>query len=363
MKKWEFTFPQVTKEEWFAQIKKDLKEVTLESLQAEWWPEEKITPFHYATEDNIEPVALPDDYFLQLPLIAEWFDVASGDESLINKNILTALSRGAQSIICNVSADSFPDISQLCNGVHLGMIDFGIQTNADAADLFDQAILPNGVHIRIERGKELSADFIKQAESLHNLAKGNLLLIYKLDETQNLIDSAASMFRSILEDYLTWLASGGGKGFFTFCRILIYPDKLYFKQIIQTRVVQQVWLNLEAALEKNKNPLSPVECHISPQSQTDPDGYLIAASSSALAAALTGVKAICIHHIQNPSTPDYYKRIDLNIQHLLAVESGIYHGMDPVSGSYALDHYTRIWSEQIWEKVGGVDVMNFRQKG
>ena len=73
MKEWRYTFDAVSKPEWLAQIKKDLKEASIDSLRTEWWEGEFIEPFPH-NEDVAEKVILPEEYFTDPPVLMEWIN-------------------------------------------------------------------------------------------------------------------------------------------------------------------------------------------------------------------------------------------------------------------------------------------------
>ena len=117
-------------------------------------------------------------------------------------------------------------------------------------------------------------------------------------------------------------------------------------------MLQLLWLNLtKEERDKPDKQSNYLECHISPRTNEPPEKYLIRASMASLAAFLTGAHALCIHHPETSSSTDFYKRIDRNLHHLLHLESGLPSGKDPLAGAYTLDHYTRSWTQRIWEKI------------
>jgi len=204
----------------------------------------------------------------------------------------------------------------------------------------------------LHRGDEPSAKFLKS--SLTNQSRSNISFrfSYEIPSTGIWTDEVVLIFKKIFNDFAEWNSKGKDKNdFLQACIIEIEPDENYLKQIIQTRVLQIVWLNFSAFLSDQTNPVtSPVECHIRPLEIIDPDKFLVRTSSSALAASLTGVNTICIHQLNNDDVPEYYERINRNVHHLLNLESEMYKGLDPLAGAYTIDYYTLRWSEYIWEK-------------
>jgi hypothetical protein len=212
--------------------------------------------------------------------------------------------------------------------------------------------IPFNTYLRLQRGDELSATFLKPALTTQNRGNIPFRFSYEIPSTGNWIDEVILVFKKIFNDFAEWNSKGQDKNdFLQKCILEIKPDEYYFKQIIQTRVLQIVWLNFSAFLSDQKYiSASPIECHIQSSVQIDPDKYLVRASSSALAGSLTGVNTICIHQLNNDKVPKHYERINRSIHHLLNLESEMYKGLDPLAGAYTFDYYTLKWSEFIWEK-------------
>ena len=93
-----------------------------------------------------------------------------------------------------------------------------------------------------------------------------------------------------------------------------------------------------------------LECKISEVDKA-PDEFLIEASSMALGAIIAGAGGICLRQADETEHPVFYQRIFKNISNLLHMESGLPKGKDPLAGAYAIDYYTRLWSERIWNNL------------
>lgn len=177
--------------------------------------------------------------------------------------------------------------------------------------------------------------------------------VYTISPCDQWLDVVANIFQLIHND-LKYYGSNSDRteSYLDKCIIRYEADQSYLKQIIQIRAIQLVWANFYATVTKNHEVFSsPIECHILNAGDHDPDKYLIKASSSSLAASLTGVQALCIHHAQGDAIPGYYDRINRNIHHLLSLESQMYQGVDPLSGAYSIDYYTRKWAEEIMKRI------------
>jgi len=175
---------------------------------------------------------------------------------------------------------------------------------------------------------------------------------YDFTSTGNWIETATQVFQRLLSDKLQWESMDSATSFFEKCILKLDADVQYFKHVIQSRVLHLLWLNLTREHSSSSNiPAHHLECHIRPKAGEKPEHYLIRSSLSALAATLTGTPSLCIHHLQDASVPDFYKRIDRNVHHLLHLESSLPGGRDPLAGAYTLDFYTRNWTERIWNQL------------
>src|SRR5688572_26537260 len=129
MDEWKYTFDPVSKNEWIKQIEKDLKQASVESLQREWWPGESVFPLHHK-EDIKEIVSLPDDFFINPPLIIEWVKTVQ-DTDEMRKKLMQALKYGAQSIIFEFDYNNKPDLDYLLKDVLTEMLELSVQINPE----------------------------------------------------------------------------------------------------------------------------------------------------------------------------------------------------------------------------------------
>ena len=332
MEDWQYRFPQITKEEWLTRVSTDLKGKPVSSLDSEWWPGETMHPFYHKEDVEATPLHLPARLFSQPPTLTEWIDTRDRNPGDVNSEILTSLQYGAQSILLYTGHEpiAFPKILK-------GVIQdyLSISVEAEDASVIDMTAIPSNIKVRIKDG-------------ISNSGNVNTRWVYDIPSEGSWTSEAIIIFQKIIQH----MTDHGHDTSVAGNIVLRYsPGNDFLKQIIQTRVIHSVWQKILAAnnISTGQDP-AYLECHIEPNGQTDPDKYLIAASSSALAASMTGVHAVCIHH-QSKDMPGYYKRISRNIAHLLALESEMYRGVDPLAGSYAIDFYTRKWTSDIWDRL------------
>jgi methylmalonyl-CoA mutase len=357
MQNWEYTFPPTTKDDWIRQIDKDLKGKPIESLYSEWWPGEPLIPFHHSSDAAAEAIVLPNDLFTSPPRIVESIDLTNRSAEHANKVLLEALQFGTQIFLLSKQDETAIDVDQLLKGVFADMVHWHIDANHPSNTLFQslKTRAPETTFLRFQRSdSKTDLKTLLQHQNIGADQFKNIKFEYHFSSTGNWVEEASKVFIQLLEDSNAWKSLGRATSFYDLCILKLDADVQYFKHILQTRVLHLLWLNLT---HQESFPFSEkhdyLEGHITPAIGETPEHYLIRASMSALAAALTGTTSLCIHHIQAEGLPDFYKRIDRNIHHLLHLESGLPVGQDPLAGAYTLDYYTRLWTARIWNQIFG----------
>lgn len=352
MQNWEYTFPPTSKESWIQQVEKDLKGKPVESLTSEWWPGEPLIPFHYSGET--EPVILPDFLFKDSPKITEEIDFNGKSIGQINRILREALQFGTQTFLVT-KEDAVAEFEGLLDGIFPEMINWHFYAHEKTGELYRKVVnlTPRTTFFRIIRTG--SKDDLRSALNQYEIDLTdipNIKLEYQFSSDGNWIDEAAKVFQLIIKDWRQWRDISQTTSFADQCVLSIDLGDYYFKHLIQVRVMHLLWLNFTKKHMSQSNELSNyLECHITPKSKETPEKYLIRASMSSLAAFLTGAYALCIHHPETSSSKDFYRRIDLNLHHLLHLESGLPSGKDPLAGAYSIDYYTRSWTQRIWDKI------------
>ncbi len=352
MNHWQYSFNKVSKAEWLRQMKMDLKEKPLESIQSEWWPGETLFPACHAEDREIEPIILPDHLFASPPRLIEWLDVSNQKAAEVNLKILEALQYGAESLVLNTNSDTQLSFDLWLKNVVQDIVEVSVQVQ-DVDSLPILKSTPDHIRIRIHRNENESSSLSEILSSSTALLKDNIRFIYNLTGTGDWINTATLNFQKLLDDW-TFLKNSGANelSIVKSQKIQFEPDTDYLKQIIQTRVIHVIWQNLfNVNADSRHSKPRYLECYIRNNSKSSPEQFLINSATSSLAASLSGVHGLCI---QNPGItvrPAYFNRNNRNIHHLLNMESEIYSGADPIGGAYAIDFYTRRWSEAIWKKL------------
>lgn len=356
MSDWTYNFDPTSKQEWIDQIEKDLRQQPVDSLTAEWWPGEPLFPLVHPADLEETIVRLPDSLFKRPPLIAEWIAVENLNTKAVNEQILNALDYGAETVILCGATDP-THVHDYLIDVQTDIINLQFDSNQDSIPhlINHHAVLPNDAVIRLHR----SADERQNIAALISNVKpsgfdeNRLRFVYTFTAEGKWDRNTAQTFEQILTDLNEW-QKGGQRiaDFFDRCVLKVQSDVHYFKQIVQIRVLNLLWLNLkqhfEIEMTSNNHHL---ECHIHYETNESPDQFLIGASMLGLAAALSGAGTLCIHSSSDIQVPSFYTRINRNIHHLLYMESQISKGTDPLAGAYAIDLATKVWTRKIWDRL------------
>lgn len=356
MKEWAYTFDSVSKEQWIRQIESDLRQKTVASLQSEWWPGEPLIPLIHRDDIRNETVCLPASLFTQAPFIAEWISTSGQEASSINQKILDALRQDTRSLILYSVDDSAWLNEEWFHGVFRDLItvSFEIENIKESTFRMLEKFESNEL-LRINRNASSLSIGKLLTQYDQDISKlGSVRFIYQIESSGIWDRNTAVVLNRVVEDLADWINLGFRPiAFLEQCILSLEADKTYFKHIIQTRVLHLVWQNLKAHFiqEASEKPDQYLECHIYESSQETPDHFLIRAAMSGLASSLAGSHAICLHQSSKADTPEMYHRANRNIHHLLQLESLMYKGIDPLSGAYSIDYYTRSWTQKIWDAL------------
>ncbi|HZV71684.1 MAG TPA: methylmalonyl-CoA mutase family protein [Saprospiraceae bacterium] len=356
MPDWTYTFDRISKATWLKQIEADLWPKEIVSIQSEWWPGEIMNPTLHE-EDHPVLIRLPDVLFEQAPRIMEWINTSADDAKNVNQMILDALGYGAQSLVLNVETENKMPFRLWLDGVFTDMIEVNVSLDHESPEIIHavREIIPKSALVRLNRNyiDQPSSVFFEALDGSMDENAKSYRFIYTIPSTGQWTKQTAEIFQLIKDDLQYWTSQGfNHMDYLENCILVLSSDTQYLKQLIQTRVLHIAWHNLWKHFTKKQECTSLyLECHVHPAKTGDPDHHLIRASSSALAASLTGVHTLCIHHADGKLIPSHYPRMDRNIHHLLNMESEMYRGQDPLSGSYLIDYYTHRWTSDIWNRL------------
>lgn len=358
MKDWQYTFEPVSRAEWLHQIEIDLKQKPIETLYAEWWPGEPLVPVIHPEDITFPPVILPTQLFTNPPSILEWIKVRGEDSSMLNASILEALRYGAQVILIDPVGPGTMQWDAWLQDVQLDLIEVQLAYSANLgtslAELLNHTPAEMIIRIGMKQDSEPSIIDIISILRSNQINNNSFRLVYTFPSSGVWDNSTLEVLDQIKTDLDHWMEAGlDAKDFFKICILSTEADPMYFKQIVQARTLQLLWLNfkkhylnVQLALEGGN-----IECHIHPHSSEEPSRFLIRASMSGLAASMCGIQVLAVHHMTDGDVPAYFARINRNIHHLLHLESNMYKGTDPLAGTYAFDLYTHSWTQRVWKQL------------
>lgn len=358
MKDWQYTFEPVSRAEWLHQIEIDLKQKPIETLYAEWWPGEPLVPVMHPEDITFPPAILPPQLFKNPPSILEWINVRDENSSIVNASVLEALRYGAQVIVLYPKGPGMLPWDEWLQEVQLDIIEVQLAYNPNLgtplAELLNHT--PADIAIRIEMKQDSDHSIVDLISILRSnqINNNTFRFVYTFPSSGVWDYSIVEVINQIKTDLDHWMKAGlEAKDFFKNCILSTEADPMYFKQIVQARTLQLLWLNFKKHYVNAQfaQEGGNIECHIHPQSGEEPSRFLIRASMSGLAASMCGIQVLAVHHRTDGDVPAYFARINRNLHHLLHLESNMYKGTDPLAGAYAFDFYTHAWTERIWKQL------------
>jgi methylmalonyl-CoA mutase len=368
-------FPQVTKEAWLQQIRKDLKDKTLDSL--DWIVSDTL---------RVSPVLHPEDQplppdFLHQGLswkISETVHVE--DWPRARAQALEALEGGVEALAF-VLDDGFDALEELLDGMYLQMIDTHLSGAAVRAN--PSAVLRRMEQIAAKQGTTLSsarlslgldpsadqregkqtdwrflADLVRYAqEKKYALRLLQIDLRDQYADNENVMDAIVSVLRTA-QHYAEQMSKHGvdKQAIFDSMEISVSIGPAYFLELAKLRALNLLWLHLQKSHGQSQIlPQLSVSFHEA--AYTD-ELYtnMVRATSMAMSAVLGGAARLTVRpydeareHMAKYTTA-FGRRIARNVQHLLKMESHISQLKDPAAGSYYLENLTQELARQAWEK-------------
>ena len=360
-------FAPVSKADWFARIKKDLKGRPISELTWE------LAPL------SIDPFAHADD-FAELPEslahttsntweIGEDIEIINNDFKAANKQALTALMGGANAI--NFIFDDYPSENQLITlieNIELDFISIHFTEKTNGANPLDflktlhSTAINQGKNPQILRGSVSYNPLIEQQEDGHEAVEAIQWTSQNLPKFKVLSINAKQFFKgseNVVEELAETLINANN------CINLLKINKLnieninhfikfnfnigisYFIEIAKLRAFKLLWANVldahginSSTHSDSKNLAPTIHAYISPETQIeDAHTNKIRATTQAMSAVLGGIDMLMIapSDALNAQSSDFSRRIARNVQHLLQMESYLDKVVDPAAGSFYID--------------------------
>jgi methylmalonyl-CoA mutase len=357
-------FQHTSKADWLAQITRDLKGQSADSLQWAW-----------AEGLTFDPLVCADDeghLFQRHYLPSEGWSVCESvtdiDAGTANRAALTALESGANAL--SFLVDDRTDLSTLLQGIYLDFVSLHFSGDAAPAALLSR----------------LSDYAATQSLSLQQL-KGSIRFDPALHAAQQPFTDwryAAELVQWAAQHAPQWqvitLAQGPDLGAVAALSDLLrrgneclrqlqqqgvepaiaarsigfqwHIGPLYFVEIARLRAFRLAWLNV---LKGWQVPVAAPSIAIEFDAHAyNSDVYvnMVRATSMALSAVVGGARRITVapfdQYQPTERPPAFGRRIARNVLHLLQLESGLQAVGDPSSGSYYIEQLTTQISQRIW---------------
>lgn len=372
-------FPEVSQEQWIAQVVKDLKGESFdEKLTYQSADGITIKPF-YTTEDLAK-------YSEREPLFAhaDWeicVEIEALDAATANKKALDELNKGATAILFYVKADV--NLEALLNEIGIEYISVQFVVEGDAL-VFSKNL---DEYIRAKNKEASALNISINTDPVENLLRtGNWRLSETADREElagilsahkticintaiyhNAGASAAYQVGCALAQanlYINWLSEQGLKpeqldGKFQL-NVAVGPD--YFFEIAKLRAFRKTF-----ALLLDEHGI-PNEVYIHAETATrnltvfDTHNNLLRTTTAAMAASIGGCNSLVVKpfDITYSEGNDFSERLARNIQLVLKAESYFDKVADVSAGSFFIEELTEQLSEKAWqyfveiEKQGGM---------
>jgi methylmalonyl-CoA mutase len=362
------SFHASSKEEWIANLTKELKGESIDTLNKINRVEEITFPSYFHREDQTstfsDPGLAPYTRGIQSKnndwTIATAFRITDPKET--NREITAALMSGTDHIVLEATNPEAIDFTQLLDQVGLsyihttlraksieqisGFLEFVKDAPASIEFADNDALLksvnpagyPNKKLFHVDASSVQQAGGTTWQELSIALAEGHELLVKQLDLGLDCDTAAAAI-------HFTF--GIGSKYFFELAKIRAF--RTCWAQIVSAYAPQHT-CSLAATITARTGFVNT--------SLKDPYTNLLRQTTEAMSAVLGGVQHLNIQpydwYSTNPNTP-FTRRMATNISLLLKEESYLQVVLDPAGGSYALDSLTETIAERAWSSFQWIE--------
>ena len=135
----------------------------------------------------------------------------------------------------------------------------------------------------------------------------------------------------------------------------------FFMEVAKLRAARLLWHRIMAQFspQKSQSSMLRTHCQTSGVSLTEADPYnnVIRTAYEAMAAVLGGTQSLHTNAFDEALAlpTDFSARIARNTQLILSEEAGIPRTVDPLGGSYYVEHLTHSLAEAAWDLIGEVE--------
>jgi len=355
-------FAPATKAQWLAQIEKELKGKSYESLFWQLGDGISVEPFY--TREEMGEMPQPIDFPTYSPVWKIGEDVAvNANPDAARKALLEALEGGVNAPRLIVQNENWTGVLE---GVHLDMIELhfaGESENliADFKNHLDQQsvkteALKGAFHFDPDAAspEKAVAFFEKWKDELPHFQFFTIdgTAFWKGNEhiTEELFQVLEKAIR--LLDVLTD-AGFPAETVAPRLRFSIAIGAGYFAEMAKIRALKILWANILEAYRVHEFSM-PLDVHFAPEAYDEnTNTNMIRGTAMALCAAVAGADRITVlpSNALAGAPDNFSRRIARTVQHILQLESHIGKVTDPAAGSYFIEKLTAAFVEKVWEKI------------
>ena len=338
-------FKSVSKREWLEKVTKDLK--GKKSIDSFNWELDgmEFTPFYHADDKNsdLSPIGAKPTNSWE---IGERIIVT--DYKAANQQALEALQKGANALLFIFDeTPTLENLTILLKDIQNEWI--STHFNLDVSENFVKVIQAKNQNTSEINCSFSLNDISKLEDYVNQFPKGKLLKVNAVEDSLATVVKKGNDLLETLND-----ANLDIKKYHSQIQFSISLDDNYFASIAKIRALKLLWQNVLTAWDKDLIANSPIEVHLTTNSQTEEDHYnKIKATTQAMSAVIGGVDRLFIYPsdaLKNPNGTVFSRRIALNVQHLMQQESYLDRVIDPSAGSYFIEELTNKIAEKAWSE-------------
>ncbi len=362
-------FTATNKNQWLAQIEKDLKGKPFDDIRWHLGEEFVIEPFYHQEDRPVKNVGFSTDNNWD---ICETIEIENEDYKAANRLALDALVGGANALNFVISNNtSLAEMEILLQNIELSYIAThffftGKKTRLAQKKLehFYTIATKKGENTAILRGSLHIAPLGNPPNwaNMHAMVTwiNQYLPSFKAitvnacsfhTEPEYVADELAKTI-ALANDFLSELSERGMsvESINNTLQFTISIDKSYFINIAKIRALKLLYLNILKAYQLENTVLPPIFANFASLSfDENVNTNMIRATTMALSAANAGVQTLDVLPSDDKNSP-FGRRIARNVQHLLKMESYIDKVSDPSAGSYYIEQLTEKIATKTWEK-------------
>lgn len=346
-------FDKHTKEQWQAQIEKELKGKPFEDLIYKSEDDISTFPFYYTSDENrfIWKNESGNNW-----LVSEKINVTHAKEA--NKQALHALMNGANALwfTGNIEEQELPD---LLNGIELQYIHLTLEPLANLASFKEafQIYLSGKKLEKADCKGGIAVDFLSQAattgkkSTLNNSDFEACTVVCKGVNWRNAGASIVQELAIFLAEANEYLGLANSPE--TITQNITFSTGIgssYFYEIAKLRAARLLWSNLISEYGSETSLFIHAENTSFNTAVFDKHNNLLRSTTEAMSAILGGCNSLSILPFDTATgeTSTLGTRMARNIQSILLEESYFGNIADPAAGAYYIEHLTKEIAEKAW---------------